>query len=136
MRRRRTTSRNCMPTLCRRRRSRRSGEALVGSPEGATEEAAVAGRVAGKVAFITGAGRGMGRSHAVRLAREGADVIALDISAPLPGIRYDQPTPEDLKETVRLVEAEGRRVVPVTMDVRDLEGMRSAVRSEERRVGK
>ncbi len=96
----------------------------------------MAGRVEGKVAFITGAGRGMGRSHAVRLAREGADVIVLDIAAPLPGIRYDQSTPDDLKETVRLVEAEGRRVVPVVMDVRDLEGMRSAVDSAVADLGR
>jgi SDR family mycofactocin-dependent oxidoreductase len=87
----------------------------------------MAGRVAGKVAFITGAGRGQGRAHAVRLAGEGADVIALDIAGPLPGIRYQQPTREDLDETVRQVEALDRRIVPVVADVRDLEGMRSAV---------
>ena len=87
----------------------------------------MAGRVEGKVAFVTGAGRGMGRSHAVRLAREGADVIVLDTAGPLPGIAYDQPVPENLDETVRLVEAEGRRAVPVIADVRDLEAMRAAV---------
>jgi NAD(P)-dependent dehydrogenase (short-subunit alcohol dehydrogenase family) len=53
----------------------------------------MAGRVEGKVAFITGAGRGQGRAHAVRLAEEGADVIALDIGGPLPGIAYEQPRP-------------------------------------------
>ena len=87
----------------------------------------MAGRVEGKVAFVTGAGRGMGRSHAMRLAREGADVIVLDTAGPLPGIAYDQPTLENLDETVRLVEAEGRRAVGVNGDVRDLEGMRAAV---------
>lgn len=87
----------------------------------------MARRVEGKIAFITGAGRGMGRSHAVRLAREGADVIALDVAGPLPGIAYDQPRPEDLDETVRLVRAEGRRVVAIARDVRDLEGMRADV---------
>jgi SDR family mycofactocin-dependent oxidoreductase len=87
----------------------------------------MAGRVQGKVAFITGAGRGQGRAHAVRLAGEGADVIALDIAGPLPGIAYEQPRPEDLQETVRLVEALDRRIVPITEDVRNLEGMRTAV---------
>lgn len=87
----------------------------------------MAGRVSGKVAFITGAGRGQGRAHAVRLAGEGADVVALDIGGPLPGIRYEQPTREDLAETVRQVEALDRRIVPVYADVRDLEGMRTAV---------
>ena len=87
----------------------------------------MAGRLEGKVAFITGAGRGMGRSHAVRMAREGADVVVLDTPGPLPDIPYDQPAPEDLDETVRLVEAEGRRVVPVRRDVRDLAGMRTDV---------
>ena len=87
----------------------------------------MAGRLDGRVAFVTGAGRGMGRSHAVRLAREGADVIGLDIAGTLPGIAYDQPTRADLDETVRLVEAEGRRIVPVVADVRDLDAMRSAV---------
>jgi SDR family mycofactocin-dependent oxidoreductase len=87
----------------------------------------MAGRVQGKVAFITGAGRGQGRAHAVRLAGEGADVVALDIGGPLPGIQYQQPTREDLAETVRQVEALDRRIVPVYADVRDLDGMRTQV---------
>jgi len=87
----------------------------------------MAGRVQGKVAFITGAGRGQGRAHAVRLAGEGAHVVALDIGAPLPDIRYQQPTREDLEETVRQVEALDRRIVPVYADVRDLDGMRTQV---------
>jgi SDR family mycofactocin-dependent oxidoreductase len=89
----------------------------------------MAGRVAGKVAFITGAGRGQGRAHALRLAGEGADVIALDTAGPLPGIAYEQPTRENLEETVRQVEALDRRIVPVVADVRDLDGMRAAVDS-------
>ena len=96
----------------------------------------MAGRLDGKVAFVTGAGRGMGRSHAVRLAREGADVIALDTAGELPGIAYDQPTPQDLEETVRLVEAEDRRIVPVRSDVRDLDGMRAAVEAAVGELGR
>jgi SDR family mycofactocin-dependent oxidoreductase len=96
----------------------------------------MAGRVAGKVAFITGAGRGQGRAHAVRLAQEGADVIALDVGGPLPGIAYDQPRPEDLRETVRRVEALDRRIVAITADVRDLEGMRTAVDAAVAELGR
>ncbi|WP_448623808.1 mycofactocin-coupled SDR family oxidoreductase [Geodermatophilus sp. URMC 64] len=96
----------------------------------------MAGRLEGKVAFVTGAGRGMGRSHAVRLAREGADVIALDTPGELPGIPYDQPKPEDLDETVRLVEGEDRRVVAVRRDVRDLEGMRAEVDAAVAELGR
>jgi SDR family mycofactocin-dependent oxidoreductase len=69
----------------------------------------------------------MGRSHAVRFAQEGADVVVLDTPGELPDIPYDQPTPEDLDETVRFVEKEGRRAVAVRRDVRDLEGMRADV---------
>jgi SDR family mycofactocin-dependent oxidoreductase len=86
----------------------------------------MSGRLDGKVAFITGAARGQGRAHAVRMAQEGADVIALDICAPLP-VPYDSATREDLDETVRLVEKIGRRIVPVVADIRDLGGMRTAV---------
>ncbi|MRJ75143.1 mycofactocin-coupled SDR family oxidoreductase [Aeromicrobium sp. SMF47] len=82
-------------------------------------------RLSGKIAFITGAARGQGRSHAVRLASEGADIIALDLAGPLPGVPYESATRADLDETVRLVEAEGRRIVPFVGDVRDLDGMRA-----------
>jgi NAD(P)-dependent dehydrogenase (short-subunit alcohol dehydrogenase family) len=57
----------------------------------------MAGRLSGKVAFITGAARGQGRAHAVRLASEGADILALDLAGPLPGVPYDSPAPDDLK---------------------------------------
>ncbi|RAY17005.1 SDR family mycofactocin-dependent oxidoreductase [Actinomadura craniellae] len=77
------------------------------------------GRVEGKVAFITGAARGQGRSHAVRLAEEGADIIAVDLCRDLPTNNYPLGTPDDLKETVRLVEAQGRRIVAAEGDVRD-----------------
>ena len=76
-------------------------------------------RLAGKVAFITGAARGQGRAHAVRLAREGADIIAVDLCAQLGSVAYAMSTPEDLAETVRLVEAEDRRIVARQADVRD-----------------
>jgi SDR family mycofactocin-dependent oxidoreductase len=77
------------------------------------------GRVDGKVAFVTGAARGQGRSHALRLAQEGADVIAVDMCRSLGTVGYALATPDDLKETVRLVEEQGRRIVAVEADVRE-----------------
>ncbi|TDC97947.1 mycofactocin-coupled SDR family oxidoreductase [Actinomadura sp. 7K507] len=85
------------------------------------------GRVEGKVAFITGAGRGQGRSHAVRLAEEGADIIAVDICRDIETAQYSMSGPDDLKETARLVEEAGRRIVPVQADVRDAEQLRGAL---------
>ncbi|PAK24171.1 SDR family mycofactocin-dependent oxidoreductase [Streptomyces sp. alain-838] len=76
------------------------------------------GRVEGKVAFVTGAARGQGRSHAVRLAEEGADIIAVDICKNVASNKYPLATPEDLKETARLVERYNRRIVAVEADVR------------------
>jgi SDR family mycofactocin-dependent oxidoreductase len=76
-------------------------------------------RVAGKVALVTGAARGQGRSHAVVLAAEGADIIAVDACADIESNEYPLARPEDLEETARLVEKEGRRVVSVVCDVRD-----------------
>ena len=88
----------------------------------------MAGRLEGKVAFITGVARGQGRTHAVRLASEGADIIGLDIAAPIiDAIPYDASTEEDLAETRRLVEEQGRRALLSVGDVRDLEGMRKIV---------
>jgi len=85
----------------------------------------MAGRLTGKVAFITGAARGQGRAHALRLAREGADVLALDLAGPLPGVPYDSATPDDLAETARQVEALDRRILTHQGDVRELEGMKA-----------
>ncbi|PBC39312.1 SDR family mycofactocin-dependent oxidoreductase [Rhodococcus sp. ACS1] len=85
------------------------------------------GRVQGKVAFITGAARGQGRTHALRLAEEGADIIAIDIAAPVEGVMYPASTNEDLKETVRQVEALGRRIVSDVADVRDLDSLKTIV---------
>ena len=80
----------------------------------------------GKVALITGVARGQGRTHAVRLAREGADILGVDICADTPSIDYPNATRADLDETARLVEAEGRKVVALQADVRDLAGLQSA----------
>jgi SDR family mycofactocin-dependent oxidoreductase len=86
------------------------------------------GRVTGKVAFITGAGQGQGRSHAVRLAEEGADVVVTDVCAPYPErVRYAAATADDLAETRRLVEKTGRRCLAATADVRDRAALQAAV---------
>jgi (+)-trans-carveol dehydrogenase len=85
------------------------------------------GRVEGKVAFITGAARGQGRSHAVRLAQEGADIIAMDICEAIPDTPYDPATEEDLAETVRQVKALDRRIVAATGDVRDFDQLKKIV---------
>ncbi len=88
---------------------------------------AIPGRVAGKRILITGAARGMGRSHALRLAQEGADIILVDICRSLPQIEYPLATEDDLAETVRLVQDFGRRCVSRVVDVRDEAQLRSAV---------
>ncbi|QDQ97549.1 mycofactocin-coupled SDR family oxidoreductase [Tomitella fengzijianii] len=86
------------------------------------------GRLEGKAVFITGVARGQGRAHAVRFAHEGADVIGIDLAGPLPdGVPYDSATPDDLDETRRLVEQEGRRALLTRADVRDREAVRKAV---------
>ncbi len=87
------------------------------------------GRVEGKVAFITGAARGQGRSHALRLAQEGADIIAVDICESIPGMDkyYAGATEEDLAETVRQVEALDRRIVARKADVRDYPALKAAL---------
>lgn len=87
----------------------------------------MSGRVEGKVAFITGAGRGQGRSHAVRLAEEGADIIAIDICEQIESNLYPLATPEDLEETRKLVEKTGRRAVAVKADVRERSQLKAAV---------
>jgi SDR family mycofactocin-dependent oxidoreductase len=96
----------------------------------------MAGRVEGKVALITGAARGQGRAHAVRLAEEGADIIAVDLCGPLPGVDYESATPDDLGETVRQVQEAGRRIESAVVDVRDLERMRAAVDAAVETLGR
>ncbi|GAB3347595.1 mycofactocin-coupled SDR family oxidoreductase [Amycolatopsis echigonensis] len=85
------------------------------------------GRVEGKVAFVTGAARGQGRCHAIRLAEEGADIIAVDICAPVETVNYPMPTPEDLDETAREVEKRGRKALTRVADVRDQAALREVV---------
>lgn len=84
-------------------------------------------RLPGKVALITGAARGMGRAHAVRLAQEGADIIGIDIARDEPGLAYRQGTTSDLDETIALVEAEGRRGLARVADVRDQQALDAVV---------
>src|SRR6202035_3180895 len=84
-----------------------------------------AGLLAGKVAFITGIARGQGRSHAVRLAREGADIIGLDRCAPMDTMGYPLGSAEEMAETVAEVEKLDRRIVAGQVDVRDRAGMRA-----------
>jgi (+)-trans-carveol dehydrogenase len=84
------------------------------------------GKLEGKVAFITGAARGQGRSHAIRLAQEGADIIAVDIARDVETVPYPGATPGDLAETVKQVEALDRRIIASEVDIRDSAGLRDA----------
>ncbi|MFH5821861.1 mycofactocin-coupled SDR family oxidoreductase [Georgenia sp. AZ-5] len=84
-------------------------------------------RFEGKVAFITGAARGQGRNHAVRLAHEGADIIATDLCKPVDSVGYAMAEPADLHETVAQVEALGRRIIATEVDVRDGDGLAAAL---------
>lgn len=84
-------------------------------------------KLQGKVALITGAARGQGRSHAVRLAEDGADIVAIDIAAPIPTAYYPAATPAELQLTAKLVEAEGVQVLAAEADVRDQAGLDQVV---------
>lgn len=95
------------------------------------------GRVAGKVAFVTGAARGQGRSHAVRLAQEGADIIAVDVCKPIvQNTTIPASTPEDLAETADLVKGHNRRVFTAEVDVRDYDALKAAVDSGVEQLGR
>lgn len=96
----------------------------------------MSGRVTGKRVLVTGAARGMGRSHAVRLAEEGADLILVDICASLPEIEYPLAASEDLDETARLVEKQGRQAVIHVVDVRDAAALAAAVDDGVARLGR
>ncbi len=87
----------------------------------------MAGRVEGKIALITGAARGQGRSHAKLLAEEGADIIAIDALSNFETVPYDESTQSDLDETVREVEATGRRIYAAQADIADFDGLKKAV---------
>lgn len=94
------------------------------------------GRVAGKVAFVTGAARGQGRSHAVRLAEEGANIIAVDLCRDIDTIGYALARPEDLDETARLVEKAGQHAVTAQADVRESEQLRHSLETGIAEFGK
>jgi SDR family mycofactocin-dependent oxidoreductase len=97
----------------------------------------MAGRVEGKVAFITGAARGQGRSHALRLAQEGADIIAIDICQPVSrSSEIPAATPDDLAETADLVKAQNKRIVTAEVDVRDHDALKAAVDSGVEQLGR
>ncbi len=102
--------------------ARRAGTTNISNPKGQHM-----GRVEGKVAFITGAARGQGRSHAVRLAEEGADIIAVDLCHDVASLKYPLSTPEDFTETVSQVQHHGRRIVATQADVRDVRQLRAAL---------
>ncbi|MGD9996242.1 MAG: mycofactocin-coupled SDR family oxidoreductase [Ilumatobacteraceae bacterium] len=94
------------------------------------------GQLDGRVALITGAARGMGRSHAIRLAEEGADIVAVDICADIEHVAVPLSTVDDLAETTARVEGLGRRIVAVAADVRDRSGLRAAVQEGVDRLGR
>lgn len=97
----------------------------------------MSGRLEGRVAFITGAARGQGRAHALRMASEGADIIAVDIAGPLPGcVPYDPATRDDLDETVKLVRETGHRILASVVDTRDSEGLNAAVEAGVSELGR
>jgi len=93
-------------------------------------------RLEGRVAFVTGAARGQGRSHAVRLAQEGADIIAVDISAQIETVPFPMGTPDDLAATVEEVEALGRRIIASAVDVRDYDALKATLDDGVARLGR
>jgi SDR family mycofactocin-dependent oxidoreductase len=94
------------------------------------------GKLDGKVAFISGAARGQGRSHAIRLAQEGADIIAVDVCETISAnLAYEMSTPEDLAQTVREVEALDRRIVARKADVRDADALRAVLDDGQAELG-
>jgi (+)-trans-carveol dehydrogenase len=100
-------------------------------------EVAMTGRVEGKIAFITGAARGQGRSHAVRLAQEGADIIAIDVCKPIvENTTIPASTPEDLAETADLVKSHNRRIFTAEVDVRDYDALKAAVDTGVEQLGR
>jgi (+)-trans-carveol dehydrogenase len=93
------------------------------------------GRLDGKVAFITGAARGQGRAHAVTMAREGAQIVAIDICGQIAGVQYQLATQEDLDETVRQVEELDQRCIAIPADARNSAAMRAAAEQAAGELG-
>ncbi|EHI11872.1 mycofactocin-coupled SDR family oxidoreductase [Mycolicibacterium thermoresistibile] len=96
----------------------------------------MAGRLEGKVAFITGAARGQGRAHAVRMAQEGADIIAVDICRQIDSVQIPLASPEDLAETADLVKGLNRRIYTAEVDVRDFDALKAAVDTGVEQLGR
>ncbi|TQC47847.1 NAD(P)-dependent oxidoreductase [Rhodococcus sp. WS4] len=94
------------------------------------------GKLAGKVAFITGAGRGQGRSHAIRFAEEGADIIAVDACVDYETVKTKMATDQDLAQTVKEVEALGQRIVSRVADVRDTKALADAITDGVNELGR
>lgn len=94
------------------------------------------GRFEGKVVFVTGAARGQGRNHAIRFAKEGADVIAVDVCDSIDTVQYQSATKADLDQTVAAVEALDRRIVASVADIRDLGALTAAVEEGVARLGR
>ncbi|MGW6898953.1 mycofactocin-coupled SDR family oxidoreductase [Streptomyces sp. NPDC054919] len=108
---------------------------MINASQQSETAAAPAGRFDAKVAFITGAARGQGRSHAIRLAEQGADIIAVDICQQIGTVNYAMSTPADLAQTVKDVEALGRRIVAAEADVRDLAALRKVAADGAAQLG-
>jgi len=94
------------------------------------------GRLTGKVAFVTGIARGQGRSHAMRLAEEGASIVGVDICSDIETVAAPGATPDDMAETVKLVEERDARIVETQADVRDADALRAAVTAGVAELGR
>ncbi|MFV0252857.1 MAG: mycofactocin-coupled SDR family oxidoreductase [Beutenbergiaceae bacterium] len=121
--------------MTRTRRSSQCSRSTSDDQRRTSHKGATVGRVTDKVAFITGAARGQGRSHAVHLAAEGADIVAVDACSDLGTVPYQLATDSDLAETARQVEALDRRCLTIKADVRKLADMEKAARQAVAQLG-